>query len=218
MGAVLWDMDGTLVDSADYHWRAWKDTMEAQGVAITHDQFLATFGQRNDTILTQWLACDRADARIGPIGDAKEQCYRRLVRALGISALPGAAEWVQKLYGQGWAQAVASAAPRRNVEVVMEKLGLARYFQATTSAEDVHHGKPDPEVFLIAAAKLGVPPGQCVVVEDAPAGIEAAKRAGMRSIGVRQGTRLDADIAVESLTELAPDAFEQLLGIGSGPR
>jgi len=210
--AVLWDMDGTLVDSEDYHWQSWRDTMAAEGVPLTFDQFRATFGWRNDAILHQWLGDALDSARAQRIGDAKEELYRHLVRTGSLVPLPGAAEWVRRLHAEGWAQAVASSAPRLNIEVVLEALRLADQFQATVSAEDVARGKPDPQVYLLAAARLGATPARSIVVEDAPAGIEGARRAGMRSIGVRHdGVRLPADIAVTSLADLAPDAFSTLL-------
>jgi beta-phosphoglucomutase family hydrolase len=213
-GAVLWDMDGTLVDSEEFHWLSWRDTMSAEGVPVTHDQFLATFGQRNDAILPNWLGAGATPERIQRIGDAKEALYRTLVRERGIHPLPGAREWIERLHQEGWRQAIASSAPRANVEVVLEVLGLTTDFEAIVSAEDVTAGKPDPQVFLKAAAKLGIPPARCIVVEDAAAGVEAARRAGMRSIGVSRGTPLQADRAVRSLADLPEDAFRQIGGGG----
>jgi len=114
-GAVLWDMDGTLVDSEEYHWLSWRDTMAAEGFALTREQFLESFGQRNDAILARWLGPD-ASARIG---DTKEELYRKLLREGGLGPLPGAAEWVKHLHREGWAQAIASSAPRANVAAVL---------------------------------------------------------------------------------------------------
>ena len=140
------------------------------------------------------------------------------MRAGGVVALPGAAEWVRTLRGDGWVQAVASSAPRLNIEVVLQVLGLAEEFDATVSAEDVEHGKPDPQVFLLAAARVGATPERSIVVEDAAAGIEAARRAGMRNIAVgRDGAQMTANIVVRSLTDLRPDAFNSLLD-GAVPR
>ena len=210
-GAVLWDMDGTLVDSEEYHWLSWRDTMSGEGIPITRDQFVATFGQRNDSILPRWLGADASPDRIQRAGDAKEALYRRLVRANGLASLPGAAEWVRRLQQENWRQAVASSAPRANLDVVLEVIGLAGCFQAIVSAEDVTAGKPDPQVFLTAASRLETPTSRCIVVEDAAAGVEAARRAGMRSIGVNRKVALAADIAVSSLAGLAPDTFAKLL-------
>jgi beta-phosphoglucomutase family hydrolase len=212
-GAVLWDMDGTLVDSADYHWRAWHETMDKEGFPITHERFLATFGQRNDSILRQWLGERATPELIQRVGDAKEELYRQQVRQRGIDSLPGVSDWVQKLHDQGWRQAIASAAPRANVETILEALRCTGCFEAIVSAEDVHRGKPDPEVFLLAANKLGVAPERCIVVEDAPHGIEAARAAGMKSIGVGPaGRSLKADLVVPWLDQLAPNSFDSLLG------
>ena len=211
-GAVLWDLDGTLLDSEEYHWLSWRDTMAALARPITREQFLATFGLRNDEILPGWLGASATSDEINRVSLEKESLYRRLLRDRGVAPLAGAAEWVRRLQKEGWRQAIASSAPRANVDVVLEVLGMASFFQAVVSAEDVTAGKPDPQVFLTAASRLGVLPAACVVVEDSPAGIEAARRAGMRCIGVSRNGRLAAaDLGVSSLDRLPPDAFKALL-------
>ena len=128
-GAVLWDMDGTLVDSAEYHWQAWRDSMSREDFPVTHGQFLATFGQRNDSILQQWLGEKATPELIGRIGDGKEALYRQHVCEHGIAPLPGALEWVNLLQRQGWRQAIASAAPRANIETILDVLTLAGAFK-----------------------------------------------------------------------------------------
>lgn len=215
--AVLWDMDGTLIDSEDYHWISWRDALLARGITITHAQFLSTFGQRNDAIITQWLGTPSPGV-IEKIAADKEEIYRELVRERGIEPLPGVARWVRRLQEQGWLQAIATAAPRKNVEVVLEALSATHHFQAIVSAEDVERGKPDPEVYLKAAGRVGVTPAQCIVVEDAVAGVEGAQKAGMRSIGVsHNGKHLPADLVVRSLDLLEADAFEALLAVATSP-
>jgi HAD superfamily hydrolase (TIGR01509 family) len=211
MKAVLWDLDGTLADSSEYHWRAWEETMAAAGVTITHEQFLESFGQRNDAILAKWLGTGAAPSRVQHLGDAKEARYRDLIEQAGLAPLPGAAEWVRRLHEAGWRQAIASSAPRLNVTVMARVLGLRAFIEAIVSAEDVHHGKPDPEVFVTAAATLGVTPDRSIVVEDAEAGVEAARRAGMRCIGVGAAASAPADLTVQSLDQLPADAFDRLL-------
>jgi beta-phosphoglucomutase family hydrolase len=218
IGGILWDLDGTLADSADYHWESWRSAMEAEGLSVTHQQFLDSFGQRNDRILRTWLGADADPARIERIADAKEREYRRLARERGLTPLPGAAEWLMRLRADGWRQAIASSAPLANVDAMLDALKLEAFFDAIVSAEDVTVGKPDPQVFLKAAQKLGVPTSQCIVVEDAAAGVEAARRAGMRSIGVNRTTALDADLFVRSLAELPREAFSALLLPSSGGR
>jgi HAD superfamily hydrolase (TIGR01509 family) len=204
-------MDGTLADSSAHHWRTWQEAMAAENKSLTYEQFAAAFGQRNDRFLRVWLGDDLTDERIAKIGDDKEAAYRRLVQTEGLTPLPGAAAWARRLHASGWRQVVATSAPRANAEVMLRALGLDSLFDTFVGAEDVTHGKPAPDVFLAAARAAGADPSRCIVVEDAAVGIEAARRAGMRSIGVSRTERLDADVAVSSLEDLPEDAFERLL-------
>jgi beta-phosphoglucomutase len=136
-------------------------------------------------------------------------------REQGIAPLPGALEWVKLLHRQRWRQAIASAAPRANIKTILDVLQTSQCFQAIVSADDVHWGKPDPEVFFVAAAKLDVAPKHCIVVEDAEHGIEAARAAGMKSIGLSQNRKyLPAEVVVRSLDLLDENAFDRLLGSG----
>ena len=105
---VLWDLDGTLVDSAELHWLSWRDTLAREGHPITYQQFLDSFGQKNDRILPVWLGADTPVERMVRISDAKEAEYRRLAVARGLTALPGADAWVRRLHARGWKQAIAS--------------------------------------------------------------------------------------------------------------
>ena len=206
-------MDGTLLDSAEYHWLAWREALAAEQYDLTHEQFVATFGQRNDTILRDWLGAELPIGEVDRIGGAKEARYRDLVREGGITLLPGVERWLKRLQAEGWRQAIASAAPRLNVEAILAALGIAGYFDAISSAEDVQRGKPDPQVYLIAAERVAVRPERCIVIEDAPAGVAGAHRGGMRAIGIRSShPDLQADIVVDTLAELPDDAFDRLLG------
>jgi len=210
--AVLWDMDGTLLDSAEYHWLAWRDTMAEMGFEISHEEFIATFGQRNDTILRGWISEELTAAEIARISDIKEARYRTMVKERGVVLLPGVHEWLIRLRDAGWRQAIASAAPRANVATIIEVLGLETFFGGYIGAEDVQRGKPDPQVFQAAAALLGVPAERCVVLEDAPAGVAAGRSAGMRTIGVLTShPSLDADVTVKSLDQLPVDIFDRLI-------
>ena len=209
--AVLWDLDGTLIDSEEYHWQSWLEVMAAEGVTLTRERFLASFGQRNDRILADWLGPGASPERIARVADAKESAYRRLMRAGGLEWLPGVTLWTGRLRQAGWKQAIASSAPRENIEAVLDVLEAADQFDAVVSAEDVRAGKPAPDVFLAAASRLGLSSHRCVVVEDAPAGIEAARRAGMRSIGIRGAAGAGPDVAAASLADLPDGTFEDML-------
>ena len=214
--AVLWDLDGTLVDSAAFHWRAWRDVMAEEGAPVTHEQFVESFGKRNDLILSGWLGAGADPERMRRLSEEKEARFRALVRANGIEPLPGVRGWVERLRAEGWRQAIATSAPRLNLEALADAMGMREWFGAGVAAEDVTHGKPDPEVFLLAAARRGAEPRRAVGVEDAPTGIEAGRRAGMRTVGVSLlHTLPEADVYVGTLPELPSDTFTRLLE-GSG--
>ena len=133
--AVLWDLDGTLADSRDQHWRAWRDAMAAAGRTLTAEQFAATFGQRNDRFLRSWLGDDQSPTeQLARFGDEKEARYRRLIEAEGLEPLPGAASWVRRLNAAGWRQAVASSAPRQNIEAMLRAIGLDTICSTCSSA------------------------------------------------------------------------------------
>ena len=173
---------------------------------------METFGQRNRTVLAAWLGPDTPLDRIDAVADAKEAVFREIVTTRGLTALPGGVAWTARLRRQGWRQAIATSAPLANAETMLQALGIADDFDALVSSEDVSAGKPDPEVFAKAALRVDIPPVRCIVVEDAPAGVEAARRAGMSSIGVRAaGDPLDATLFTRSLATLEPDTFDRLL-------
>jgi beta-phosphoglucomutase len=210
--AVLWDVDGTLIDSGGLHYEAWRETLAARGRPLARAQFDATFGQRNDAVLRRLVDPAISAAAVALIGDDKEARYRARLRAEGVALLPGTRRWLERLRADGWRQAMASSGPRENSVTVIEVLGLGGVFDAVVGAEDVAHGKPHPEVFLTAAARLDTDPARCVVVEDAPPGLAAARRAGMPTIGVLSThAALDADRVVRSLDELEEGAFASLL-------
>lgn len=180
--AVLWDLDGVLVDTARYHYQAYRELMAELGRDLPEAEFQPLFGLRNEAILRTLLG-ELPRERVHELARRKEELYRRAV-AGNIRALPGAAELVRRLAERGIPQAVVSSTPRENIDLVLASLGVAGAFRQIVAGEDVRRGKPDPEGFLLAAARLGVEPGGCVVLEDAPQGIEAARAAGMRCIGV----------------------------------
>jgi HAD superfamily hydrolase (TIGR01509 family) len=212
-GGVLWDLDGTLVDSAGHHWVAWRDTLAAERRAVEPADFANSFGKRNDEILRELFGHGIAAEWIERVSGAKERAYRQRLEEHGLEALPGAFEWLGRLHEAGWKQALASSAPRPNIDAAFRALHLERFLDAVVSADEVGRGKPDPAVFLEAARRLGVAPGRCVVVEDAPAGLEAARRAGMAAIGVLSShhTALAADVVVPSLDAIRPGTFEALV-------
>lgn len=210
--AVLWDLDGVLADTAPYHFQAWRELFRRHGREISEADFVRTFGLRNAAILRDILG-DLPEARAQELARAKEELFRSEIRR-GMRANPGALPLLERLHATGKNMAIVSSAPRQNVETILDGLGARRYFNTLIAEEDAPRGKPDPQGYLLAAERLGVPPERCVVIEDAPGGVEAAKRAGMRCIGLAAGrppeTLRDADLVVESLED---DAVHSFLGI-----
>jgi beta-phosphoglucomutase family hydrolase len=215
--AVLWDMDGVIVDSGPYHFQAWKLTFKECGITFDETDFQRTFGRRNDSIILDMMGPGVSPEQAEAIADTKEQRYRALVKQKSINALPGALEWIRALHEQNVPQAIVSSAPPENITTILMVLEATDLFQVLISGEKVERGKPDPESFLLAAAKLGLSAKQCIVIEDAPAGIEAARRAGMRCLAVTTSHPAehlaDADRIVGSLDQLPIDIFEQLLEV-----
>jgi beta-phosphoglucomutase len=216
--AVLWDVDGTLVDTAELHFQAWRALAQELGRPFTRDDFAGTFGWRNPEIIPKLFGAHHSDADIATLGDRKEDLYRAQARH-GIDLLPGVAELLEGLHRAGARQAIGSSAPRANLEMILDLTHTRRYLLIVVAMEDTKHGKPDPEVFLLAARQLGVEPSRCVVLEDAPVGIQAARAGGMHAIGVtfighhsaESLRRAGADLVVPTLDQVSPDLIKSLI-------
>ncbi len=182
--AVIWDVDGTLVDTAELHFQAWAAIARDMGRPFSRADFAATFGRRNPEIIHQLFGERFSDWQVAELGDRKEELYRREA-GKGVELLPGVWTLLEGLHTAGIAQAVGSSAPRKNLELILRLTHTAPFFGAVVSSEDTQFGKPHPEVFLIAAERLGVPPAHCLVFEDAVAGVQAARAGGMKCIAVR---------------------------------
>ncbi len=210
--AVIWDLDGVTIDSAQEHLKAWQRLARETGVTFTEEQFWSTFGQRNDAIIpTVWGA--HPPERVRELADQKEAYFREFVRETA-APLPGAIELLSALHDAGYAQALASSTPMENIQLISDVLGLRRYLSVLVSGETVPHGKPAPDVFLKAAEELKVEPTKCLVIEDAVAGVEAAHAGGMRCIAVAGERDLPglrkAEMVVRDLREVTVARIRQL--------
>lgn len=212
--AVIWDLDGVIIDSAEEHRRSWHRLAQAEGLPLTDEQFYATFGMRNSAIIPK-LWGPMPPERIQELADDKEKYFREFVRN-AATPLPGAIELLSALRDAGYRQALASSTPIKNIELINELLGLDRYLSVLVSGESVAHGKPAPDVFLKAAAELGAEPVRCLVIEDAVAGVEAAHAGGMRCIAVAGERDLPglrkADLMVKDLTEVSVERIRKTFG------
>jgi beta-phosphoglucomutase len=208
--AVIWDVDGTLVDTAELHFQAWSALCRDLKQPFTRADFTATFGLRNPEIIHQLFGDQYSEAEIAALGDRKEELYRAAARQ-GVRLLPGVRALLEGLHAAGYRQAVGSSAPRANLDLILRLTDTQRFFAAVVSMEDTQRGKPDPQVFLVAAAKVGVPPERCLVMEDAVAGVRAAKAGGMKCIAVRfvghhpeaKLKGAGADLVVDSLEQVS---------------
>ena len=209
--AVLWDLDGVLVDTSQYHYAAWRRLMREHGRDLSWEEFQATFGMRNSEILPRLLPGISRE-EVERLSDRKESYFRDLLPER-IPLLPGVERLVRELAAEGIPQAVASSTTRANLEAILSRLHLP--LAVYVAAEDVADGKPSPEVFLRAAERLGVPPDRCIVVEDSVAGVEAARRAGMSSLAVATTWPADrlsgADAVVESLEGVSVQDLERIV-------
>jgi HAD superfamily hydrolase (TIGR01509 family) len=180
---AIFDHDGVLVDTLKLHQQAWLDLGERTGLGLTPEFVHRTFGMTNPDIFRLLLGDSTSEADMARYSAAKEECYRARARGR-ISLMTGVREVLDALSSAGVRLAIGSSGVRENLELTVRECGLVGRFSAIAALEDITRGKPDPEVFLVAAARSGVEPARCVVFEDAPVGIRAAKAAGMYAVGV----------------------------------
>ncbi len=209
--AIIWDLDGVLVDTGEIHFLAFQDTLPSFGITFSREAFGKIFGMGNREALECLVGHPLEESLLAAIVEKKETTFRRMVSGRA-HPLPGVLDLLEYFKGAGLLQAIASSAPQANIDALMDELGLSGYFQTILSAPgNGLPGKPDPAVFVEAARRLGVKPAACVVLEDATAGIEAAKRAGMRCIAVTTTNSRDrllrADHIVDSLQSLDKEWF-----------
>jgi beta-phosphoglucomutase len=206
---VIWDFDGTLVDTMPTHFSAWQKFMAEQRQNFTEAHFWATSGKSAEEILQAYFT-DASPAELARLGDLKNSYYREEAEGRGIIFAPGAVDLLKALQQAGIQQAIGSGTPRKNLELAYRQHPwLSAYFQAVVVAGDTPNSKPDPEVFLLAARKMELAPRRCLVIEDGLLGIEAARRAGMPSIAVINENQSEAEFlkcgatrVVKSLQEL----------------
>ena len=206
--AFIFDMDGTLVDNMRFHGEAWQKMLAENGIETDAHNFLVnTAGKTNREIIPNFFS-DATEERLSELGLRKETLYRELYLP-HRKVIAGAIEFLTKAELLGVKMAVATAAPIANMEFVLDGLDLRKYFQAITTAADVSNGKPNPEIFLKSAEKLGIEPKNCLVFEDAFNGFEAAHRAGIKSIGIATVNWVEDILKLDSVVA-AFDDFKDL--------
>ena len=216
--AAIWDVDGTLVDTAEMHFEAWAATASERSRPFSRDDFARTFGRRNPEIIHILFGDALEEQEAVELANRKELIYREAA-AKGVVLLPGVRALLEDLDRAGFRQAVGSSAPRANLELILRLTGVERYFPAVVAMEDTQRGKPDPQVFQLAAQHVDVPPHRCLVLEDAVAGVQAAKAGGMKFIAVRfvghhsedALRQAGADLVVGTLEDVSAETLRRLL-------
>lgn len=211
--AVLWDMDGVLVDTGAFHFSAWKQTFEKLGIAFNNEVFRKTFGMTNAGIL-EWISGSKPKPEeVARISQMKETLFREFVRGKA-DLLPGVRMWLRQFQAWEIKQAIASSAPPENIDVLVEELNIRKYFDALISGSELP-GKPNPDIFVKAAYAVRTQPENCVVIEDSIAGVEGAKRAGMKCIAVTTTNPASAlkraDFILDHLGKMSKDHFLSFL-------
>lgn len=203
---AIFDWDGVIIDSFSQHKEAWHRLAHEAGQPIPAGAFERGFGMTNDRIILEILGWPTDAREIEQLSRRKELLYRDVLGETEVEPLPGVAALLDALRAAAVPCAIASSTELENISVVLGLLGFREYFQAIVSADDVTRGKPDPEVFLLAAERLGISPQQCIVFENAVVGVRAGHAAGMKVVGVattNPAAALDAaDRVVRRLDEL----------------
>jgi beta-phosphoglucomutase family hydrolase len=212
---VLWDMDGVLVDTGEFHYQAWADILASHDIPFSHELFLKTFGMNNWGVLSTVLGHMPDKELHDRLSNQKEAHFREIIKGKA-QPLPGVVELLDLLKSKGLRQAVASSAPPENIDTLVDALNIRDRFDAILSGYMLN-GKPAPDVFLAAAQAIQVPPNECLVIEDAVTGVEGARRAGMRCVAVTNTNPAEklqqADYVLDSLLQITPDFLEKLLAL-----
>jgi HAD superfamily hydrolase (TIGR01509 family) len=212
---VIFDWDGVIIDSSRQHEASWEQLASEEDRQLPTGHFTAGFGKKNEWIIPELLRWTRDPAVIHRLSLRKEVLYREIVVDRGLQALPGVGEFLERLHEAGVPCCIGSSTHRENILTILAVLGFGGLFGGMVTAEDVTLGKPHPEVFLKAAAKIDRLPGRCVVFEDAFAGIEAARAGGMKVVGVATTHPMEelvgrVDRVVHRLDELEAKDLEDL--------
>ena len=214
---LLFDMDGVLVNNLEVHREAFAEFFRRYGVERSFDELSRVFGKGNDDIMGELMPREVVE-RVGirELGNEKEAIYREIY-APTIVPQPGLLDFLAESEREGLRAAVGSSGYRANVDFVLDKCDIRRYFMAAVAGDEVTRCKPDPEIYLTAAAKLGLEPKECVVFEDAEAGIEAGKRAGMKVVALATTfdrsflENTEADYIIDDFRGLEIETLEEIL-------
>jgi len=210
--AVIWDMDGVLLDSRSSHYKAMRVIFDKYKIKIIEDQMWKTFGMTNHQVIQFMVDQPISKELIDQIGREKDILFQSIIKEQA-EFLPGVRKWMEVFKQNGIRQALASSGSTGNIKAILTTLAAEAYFDEIISG-DGFPSKPDPFVFLKAADCLGIVPLNCLVIEDAVVGVQAAKAAGMKCIAVTTNNPAeklaDADVVLSNLAELTMDHIQRL--------
>ena len=213
---VIFDWDGVVIDSSSLHEKSWEKLAEESGNDLPENHFKEGFGKRNAVIIPEILGWTKDPTKIDLLSKRKEELYREMGMIEGIPILPGIKDLLEALRDEGIPCVIGTSTERLNIELAFEQLDLASFFKGAVCSEDVSQGKPDPEVFLKAAYLAKAEPQNCVVLEDSAHGIIAARRGGMKGLGLattrdeKDLIEAGADLVVDNPSKLSIGLLESL--------
>jgi beta-phosphoglucomutase family hydrolase len=209
MKAVIFDMDGTVVDTTRIEYDAWKQMFDEQHVDFPYEEYIQVLGAKGSEIVKERM--DIGDDQVEELLHQKEEYFKQLVEENGLQLIPDVEKVLQEIRRLDLKMALATGSSQEKLDFILERLQIRHYFDAFVTADDVKNGKPDPEVFLKAAQKLEVPPHECIVMEDASNGVEAAKNANMTCIAITSTRGKEslqkADLVIKHYQELSLQEF-----------
>ncbi len=212
INAIIFDMDDVIVSSKDFDYPAWKKVFRDGGKELSIETYKSFLGMKSTEIVKKFIpSVKKSDLQ--KTADKKEFYYLELMGKKGARSTPGFSEFLDEIRGE-YKTAIATAGNTAKVGAVLRELGLTTYFMAIVTSDEIRKGKPDPEAFLKAARKLHVRPEQCVVIEDSPLGVKAAKAGGMKCIAIttthKRSELKEADVIVDSFHEVSPETLQRL--------
>jgi beta-phosphoglucomutase len=212
--AALFDMDGVLVDNHEFHFRAWTIFCEKHHLPVSREKFLKVFGGSSRENLEGFFGRKLSESEITEYSEEKENIYRQIYKPF-LKPVEGLRELLTKLRSLRIDMAIATSAPLENAEFVIQEASLKGYFRAIVHDRIIVNNKPHPEVYLKAAELLGYKPNRCIAFEDSVKGIESAKGAGMKVVGVATTNPPEmirhTDLVIDNFTQLEPEQLYTLL-------
>ncbi|MBN1215543.1 MAG: HAD family phosphatase [Candidatus Lokiarchaeota archaeon] len=213
---VIFDVDGVLIDSGPIHYQSWKKLADEINVPFTEKYFKDSFGMQGAPTLKKLVEKNITDKQIHEWVELKEIYYREMLRD-NLKASPGVINLINELKKNSFKLAIATSGPPENTYLLLKTLNIQEFFDNVKTAADIKRGKPAPDIFLLISKALQIPPKNCVVIEDAPVGIEAAKKARMKCIALttthERSKLTQADLIINSLLDIDSNDIIQLIKI-----